>query len=114
MFRFKGFRFKEFGFKRVFYLVQLCLLGVGYSQAMPGAADVSSLGVTLTPLGATIEANAQGSIILTNLETQFVNLYNAVNPAVVSIQVTEELGFRPRFSTRDAMADYLQGEAQRR
>ena len=43
--------------------------------------------------GAVSIIDAQANITLTNLEQQFVSLYNHVNPAVVSIQVTEELGF---------------------
>jgi serine protease Do len=49
---------------------------------------VSLPGSTAT-IGAPAVVGAQGSVSLNSLETQFVDLYNQVNPAVVSIQVVE-------------------------
>ncbi|MBN2470583.1 MAG: trypsin-like peptidase domain-containing protein [Anaerolineae bacterium] len=47
----------------------------------------------LLPITPATTADAQGSVALNTLETQFVDLYNVSNNAVVSIQVVEETGF---------------------
>ncbi|MFC1960504.1 S1C family serine protease [Chloroflexota bacterium] len=82
----------------IWMLTGALLLGIGLVAfgiiAPPSVNGPNAGNQAVVPIqGSVAVIDAQGSISLTNLEEQFVNLYNVVNPAVVSIQVAEEIGF---------------------